>query len=124
MPLEIQSLVLALVVVLLITLMAFMKWKSTEARKDEIRKLLLVAAEEARRVEAEHRDYGVAVDRLSLNQCAVCFSTTTSRCSRCKTVKYWLAIFFLELLQPFFIIAYSVYVTSSWVSIQNVRVRY
>jgi hypothetical protein len=88
MPLEIPPLVLALVAVLLITLMVFMKWKSTEARKAEIRKLLLVAAEEAHRVEAEHSDYGVAFDRLRLNQCAVCFSTTTRRCSRCKAVKY------------------------------------
>ncbi|KAH9309646.1 hypothetical protein KI387_037557, partial [Taxus chinensis] len=73
--------------------MVFMKWKSSASRKAKIRKLLLLVAEEAGKAEAEAKaaaaDYTTTSTMLDrLNQCAVCFGPTTSRCSRCKAVRY------------------------------------
>ncbi|GLJ38128.1 hypothetical protein SUGI_0776230 [Cryptomeria japonica] len=91
MPLEISPFVLSLVVVPLIVCMLFTKWKSTASRTAKIRKLLELAEEEAGKAEAEAAavDYGNSSTMLDrLNQCAICFGPTTSRCSRCKTVRY------------------------------------
>eukprot|EP01018_Ginkgo_biloba_P000537 Gb_17493 [translate_table: standard] len=87
---EIPSVVLALVLAPIVVLMVIMKWKAAKARKAQIRKLLILAAEEADKVEdaaaVEYSYSSTAINRHQ--QCAVCFSPTTSRCSKCKAVRY------------------------------------
>lgn len=73
------------------------KWRLAVVRKEEIKRLLVLAAEEAARVELE-ASAGYAVGAVtacevpitrSYYQCAVCYSPTTTRCARCKAVRYW-----------------------------------
>ncbi|KAL5705880.1 ubiquitinyl hydrolase 1 [Ranunculus cassubicifolius] len=64
------------------------KWNKSVERKKEVLRLLAMAKEEAARVEIEAAvEYG-SVYVVRQSQCAVCFSPTTTRCSRCKAVKY------------------------------------
>ncbi|XP_043712601.1 ubiquitin carboxyl-terminal hydrolase 16-like isoform X2 [Telopea speciosissima] len=65
------------------------KWKLAVARREEIKRLLVLASEEAARAELEAAvEYGAAVSVAREFQCAVCFCPTTTRCSRCKAVRY------------------------------------
>ncbi|KAL2489051.1 ubiquitin carboxyl-terminal hydrolase 16-like [Forsythia ovata] len=88
------------------------KWRHTVARRDEIRRLLALASDEAARAEFEAAagysyacSYGSPVMaepveetaisvsgsspvRQSQYQCEVCFSPTTTRCKQCKAVHY------------------------------------
>ncbi|KAJ9146516.1 hypothetical protein P3X46_028771 [Hevea brasiliensis] len=65
------------------------KWRLSVARQEEIKRLLILASEEAARAELEATvSYGaVSVSRNSY-QCAVCYCPTTTRCARCKAVRY------------------------------------
>lgn len=94
------------------------KWRLSVARKAEIKRLLVLAAEEAARVELEATtgygyNYSYSYSHspaesvstpapaapISTNyQCAVCYSPTTTRCARCKAVRYWYSFFFLIFL--------------------------
>lgn len=69
------------------------KWRIAAARREEIKRLLVLASEEAARAELEATTgYGATVSSYSQPlqyQCAVCFSPTTTRCARCKAVRYW-----------------------------------
>lgn len=60
------------------------KWRVAVARKEEIKRLLILASEEAARAELET----AAVSVLPQFQCAVCYCPTTTRCARCKAVRY------------------------------------
>lgn len=86
------------------------KWLLSVARKAEIKRLLVLAAEEAARAELEaSAGYGysysyshspadlvsVAAPISTNYQCAVCYSPTTTRCARCKAIRYWYFFFFL-----------------------------
>ncbi|KAF5740157.1 Ubiquitin-specific protease 16 putative isoform 1 [Tripterygium wilfordii] len=65
------------------------KWRFASAKQEEIKRLLILASEEARRAEEEAFDsYGVVPPSSTNYQCAVCFSPTTTRCARCKAVRY------------------------------------
>ncbi|XP_022849586.1 ubiquitin carboxyl-terminal hydrolase 16-like [Olea europaea var. sylvestris] len=88
------------------------KWQHTLTRKDEIRRLLALASDEAARAEFEaaagysyvyshsspvaaepEEETAVSVSgsspvRQSQYQCEVCFSPTTTRCKQCKAVHY------------------------------------
>ncbi|XP_041021352.1 ubiquitin carboxyl-terminal hydrolase 16-like [Juglans microcarpa x Juglans regia] len=72
------------------------KWRLAVARKEEIKRLLVLAAEEAARAELEvSSGYGVGAlaacevpISTSYHECAVCYSPTTTRCARCKVVRY------------------------------------
>ncbi|XP_062099176.1 ubiquitin carboxyl-terminal hydrolase 16 isoform X2 [Humulus lupulus] len=66
------------------------KWKLSVSRAEEIRRLVLLASEEAARAEFEaNAEYGYSVvSTVSLNQCAVCYFPTTTRCAQCKAVRY------------------------------------
>lgn len=65
------------------------KWRLGMARTEEINRLLVLASEEAARVEIE-ASFGCTAAPISLNlHCAVCLSPTTTRCARCKAVRYW-----------------------------------
>lgn len=66
------------------------KWRRAVARKEEIKRLLILASEEAARAEFEASyGYNTTVYVTQHPQCAVCFSPTTTRCARCKAVRYW-----------------------------------
>jgi|UniRef100_A0A803NKG1 ubiquitin carboxyl-terminal hydrolase 36/42 len=66
------------------------KWRLSVSRKEEIRRLVLLASEEAARAELEaNAEYGYGVvSTVALNQCVVCYFPTTTRCARCKAVRY------------------------------------
>ncbi|KAJ4701442.1 Ubiquitin carboxyl-terminal hydrolase [Melia azedarach] len=64
------------------------KWRLAAARREEIKRLLILASEEDARAEFEASlGYGTVSVQQSY-QCAVCFSPTTTRCARCKAVRY------------------------------------
>ncbi|KAL1821822.1 hypothetical protein ACET3Z_016691 [Daucus carota] len=73
------------------------KWRTAAARRREVERLLVFAAEEAERAELEASvQYGAAVAKeesvseklVDRSECALCFSVATKFCSRCKTVRY------------------------------------
>ncbi|XP_022962072.1 ubiquitin carboxyl-terminal hydrolase 16-like [Cucurbita moschata] len=84
-----QSLVLAACLVIpVIILVIRHKWRLGMARKEEINWLLVLASEEAAKIEHE-ASFGYIPAPVSLNlHCALCFSPTTTRCARCKAVRY------------------------------------
>lgn len=76
------------------------KWRIAVEKKEEIMRLVAMASEEAARAEFEATsntnstinggsvgfdDFGVVSKQF---KCAVCFCPTTTRCSRCKLVRY------------------------------------
>ncbi|OUZ99787.1 Ubiquitin carboxyl-terminal hydrolases family 2 [Macleaya cordata] len=64
------------------------KWRIAVERKMEILRLVAMASEEAERAEIEAAyEYGT-VSVVGQYQCALCYSPTTTRCSRCKAVRY------------------------------------
>ena len=66
------------------------KWRLSVARKEEINRLLVLSSEEAFRAELEASAGYTYTSITPLgHQCAVCYSTTTTRCARCKAVRYW-----------------------------------
>ncbi|XP_057973797.1 ubiquitin carboxyl-terminal hydrolase 16 [Malania oleifera] len=64
------------------------KWRVAVARKEEIKRLLVFAAEEAARAELEATVGYAPVSFSPQFQCAVCYCPTTTRCARCKAVRY------------------------------------
>ncbi|KAF8377353.1 hypothetical protein HHK36_030730 [Tetracentron sinense] len=65
------------------------KWRIAVARRKEIMKLVVLASEEAARAELEATvEYGGTVSISWQFQCVVCYCPTTTRCSRCKAVRY------------------------------------
>ncbi|XP_076888728.1 ubiquitin carboxyl-terminal hydrolase 17-like [Bidens hawaiensis] len=104
-----------LLVVVVIGLVLRRKWRHSVARSEEVKRLLVSVAEESARVEFEASEeyYYTGIDtagdtssaRVSVStpaaistplssvlkaqyQCAVCFSPTTTRCAKCKAVRY------------------------------------
>ncbi|KAG6591695.1 Ubiquitin carboxyl-terminal hydrolase 16, partial [Cucurbita argyrosperma subsp. sororia] len=65
------------------------KWRLSVARKEEINRLLVLSSEEAFRAELEASAGYTYTSITPLgHQCAVCYSATTTRCARCKAVRY------------------------------------
>ncbi|XWS25369.1 hypothetical protein CRYUN_Cryun27aG0062900 [Craigia yunnanensis] len=65
------------------------KWRLSVARQAEIKRLLVLASEEAARAELEASvGYGTISISRNYHQCAVCYCPTTTRCARCKAVRY------------------------------------
>lgn len=101
----------ALVVVFFFPILFFIsrqKWRIFKARKEEIGRLFVYASEEAHSAEDEHLrlsktdveiadGFSFCDDDVSVGGggdvvarlCAMCYSPTTTRCSRCKSVRYW-----------------------------------
>ncbi|KAL5820025.1 hypothetical protein ACOSQ4_023867 [Xanthoceras sorbifolium] len=77
---------LLIISVLFFVLVIRQKWRDAAARKAEIAQLLATAAEESFMAEVEYANQFCPMPLLY--QCAVCFSPTTTRCSRCKAVRY------------------------------------
>ncbi|KAI8548383.1 hypothetical protein RHMOL_Rhmol07G0269900 [Rhododendron molle] len=86
------------------------RWRRSAGRREEIKRLLVMAAEEEDAARAEEAaaaraeleaSAGYASNLISAPyasslisaplqyQCAVCFSPTTTRCARCKSIRYW-----------------------------------
>lgn len=69
------------------------KWRSGAVKKDEILRLVAVASEEEAEIAKLQAidEYNSQPNlKLEIQQsCAVCHCPTTTRCSRCKAVKYW-----------------------------------
>ncbi|KAI4389819.1 hypothetical protein MLD38_002001 [Melastoma candidum] len=84
----------------LLFLVARWRWEFSVARNEEVSRLLESASEEAARAEVEAlqswrgggpEETGVGLGLGSAGSyycCAVCYSPTTTRCSRCKAVRY------------------------------------
>ncbi|XP_077251016.1 ubiquitin-specific protease 15 isoform X2 [Tasmannia lanceolata] len=88
---DVPALFLFLVVLPLVTYILLGKWNEVSKKKARISMLAQLAAEEALRVEAMATASVAPVASLSqtsFHQCARCFSPATTRCSRCKTVRY------------------------------------
>lgn len=69
------------------------KWRLAVARKEDIKRLLILASEEAARAELEASVGYVSVAAVARDyQCAVCYCPTTTRCARCKAVRYWYVV--------------------------------
>lgn len=68
-------------------------WRNAEVRKEEIIRLVDMASQEAAFVEMEASVESSFVPASRGHQCAVCYSPTTMRCSKCKAVRYWFVLF-------------------------------
>ncbi|KAI3819878.1 hypothetical protein L1987_13730 [Smallanthus sonchifolius] len=99
-----------LAVVVVVPVIVFVlrrKWRQSVARSEEVKRLLVSVSEESARVDFEAREayYYTATftpsarvsvctptyDSVPLKtqyQCAVCFCPTTTRCAKCKAVRY------------------------------------
>lgn len=89
---DIAALLLVLVVLPLVTYILLGIWNETSKKKARICMLAQLAAEEALRVEAmASADVIPAGPSLKtvFHECARCFAPATTRCSRCKSVRYW-----------------------------------
>ncbi|XVE55596.1 hypothetical protein DITRI_Ditri03aG0171700 [Diplodiscus trichospermus] len=65
------------------------KWRLSVARQAEIKRLLILASEEAAKAELEASfEYATVSIPRTYHQCAVCYCPTTTRCARCKAVRY------------------------------------
>lgn len=96
--LGISSLVLVIsFVVPLIGLFVRHKWRVAAQRREEIRRLLIHAADEAARAEQEASVELSSVAISNVFYCPVCYCLATTRCSRCKSVRYWY-VYILSLL--------------------------
>ncbi|KAL0890978.1 hypothetical protein Bca101_014961 [Brassica carinata] len=87
------SSLLYLVISLVLPLVAFVvrrKWRLAALRREEIRRLLIHASEEAARAELEASvEFSPVYVYVSNSfQCPVCYSPASTRCSRCKAVRY------------------------------------
>lgn len=93
---------LVLVGQVVIGLLVRRRWRRSAGRREEIKRLLVMASEEEDAARAElEASAGYASNLISAPyasslisaplqyQCAVCFSPTTTRCARCKSIRYW-----------------------------------
>lgn len=96
---DIPALFLFLVVLPLVTYILLGKWNEAAKRNARISMLARLAAEEALRVEAMTSADVISTGSPMKNgqhQCARCCSPATTRCSRCKSVRYWYDHFIIE----------------------------
>lgn len=90
------------VVVVVVWVVLRRKWRIAVSRREEIRRLLVLAAEESARVEFEAKVqyFSVAesvefveerrkIKKPVQNQCALCLTPTKKLCSQCKAIYYW-----------------------------------
>ncbi|KAH7655471.1 Ubiquitinyl hydrolase 1 protein [Dioscorea alata] len=86
------ALVVAFVLCPALVLIVKRRLRIAAERREEVRRLAALAAEEAERAEEEASlvyVWGSVVEKeIERPRCAVCFSPTTTRCSRCKAVRY------------------------------------
>ncbi|OVA13464.1 Ubiquitin carboxyl-terminal hydrolases family 2 [Macleaya cordata] len=88
---DIPALFLVLVVLPLVTYILLGKWNEVAKKKERISLLAQLAAEEALRAEALATASVIPVEissKTGFHVCARCFGPATTRCSRCKSVRY------------------------------------
>lgn len=88
---DIPALFLCLVVLPLVTYIILGKWNEASKKNAWVNRLAHVAAEEARTAETmtvADTISPAALLQTGLHVCARCFGPATTRCSRCKTVRY------------------------------------
>ncbi|XP_019056064.1 PREDICTED: ubiquitin carboxyl-terminal hydrolase 15-like isoform X2 [Nelumbo nucifera] len=88
---DIPALFLVLVVLPLVTYILLGKWNESAKKKERISVLAQLAAEEAFRAEAMAAASVIPVVpslKVGFHECARCFGPATTRCSRCKSVRY------------------------------------
>ncbi|XP_058101095.1 ubiquitin C-terminal hydrolase 15-like isoform X2 [Magnolia sinica] len=88
---DIPALFLVLVVLPLVAYILLGKWNEAAKKNARIGMLAQLAAEEAFRVEAMATASVIPVgssSKTGFHQCARCFAPATTRCSRCKSVRY------------------------------------
>lgn len=89
---DIPALFLVLVVLPLVTYIILGKWSEATKKKARISMLAQLAAEEAHRVETLATATVVPAassPKTGFHFCARCSSPATTRCARCKSVRYW-----------------------------------
>lgn len=96
---DIPVLFLVLVVLPLVAYILLGKWSEAAKKRERISLLAQVAAEEA--LNAEAMAAGNAIPLMSsstsgLHMCARCFAPATTRCARCKSVRYWYVLFLVS----------------------------
>ena len=102
---DIPVLLLVLVVLPLVAYILLGKWSEVTKKRERISLLAQLAAEEA--FKAEAMAVGNAIPLVSssksgLHVCARCFAPAKTRCSRCKSIRYWYVLFLVLLLQQLF----------------------
>ncbi|XP_071715714.1 ubiquitin carboxyl-terminal hydrolase 15 [Rutidosis leptorrhynchoides] len=91
---DLPGLFLVFVVLPIIAYILLGKWSEVSKKKDKFRVLAEIAAQESFRVEAMVTADVIPlvplpkVNNIGFHECARCFSPATTRCSRCKTVRY------------------------------------
>ena len=89
---DIPALFLFLVVLPLVAYILLGKWSEATKKRERISLLAELAAEEARRAEAMAVPDViplVAPTKNGNHACARCFHPATTRCSKCKSARYW-----------------------------------
>jgi ubiquitin carboxyl-terminal hydrolase 36/42 len=89
---DIPVLFLVLVVLPLVAYILLGKWTESAKKRERISLLAQLAAEEACRAEVmatTHVIPPMSTSKNGIQVCARCFSPATTRCSRCKSVRYW-----------------------------------
>lgn len=92
---DIPALFLVLVVLPLVAYFLLGKWSEASKKQEQISLLAQLAAEEALRAETMAAASVIPLvpsSKNGLHACAWCFGPATTRCSKCKAVKYWYII--------------------------------
>lgn len=75
---------------MLVFLLIRRQWRSASVRREEVIRLIALATEESYLAEEVRAS---TVDSVSdVYRCAVCLYPTTTRCSQCKSVRYWFVL--------------------------------
>lgn len=93
---DIPALFLFLIVFPLVTYILLGKWSEVTKKKKRVSLLAQLAAEEAFKAEAMATASVmplVSSSKSGNHECARCFGPATTRCSRCKSVRYWYVLF-------------------------------
>lgn len=93
---DVPLLFLVLVVFPVVAYFLLGKWSETTKNRERISLLAQLAAEEAFEAEAMATASVipiVATSKNVLHVCARCSAPSTTRCSRCKSVRYWYYLF-------------------------------
>ena len=92
---DIPVLFLVLVVLPLVAYILLGKWSEVTKKRERISLLAQLAAEEALTTEAMAVPNVIPLLSSSKTVCANCFAPATTRCSRCKSIRYWYLLFLL-----------------------------
>lgn len=95
---DLPALFLVLVVLPVVTYILLGKWSESSKRKEKIGLLAQLADEESFRTEPVVSPSVVplvSLPKAVLHECARCHAPAATRCSRCKSVRYWYVKFLI-----------------------------